>query len=196
MSSRSGLALRALKNGREPLASMAYFCLTLLENRYGGRTAASKALVVDEAVLGKLGNLSTNRGDVSTARKITGDLTPFGAADTQWLEAAIRALIRRVRGDRLRPLTAKAHDEAVATTLRPHKFTRSQGLVPVGELGSDRCPLGSDARSLMCSRVVCAARQMRACGRTIKTISCVLGLSKPQILDFYRHAPFELFSVR
>lgn len=84
------------KNGREPLASMAYFCFTLLKNRYGSIDAASKVLAVDKAVLKKHSELSTNRGDVSTARKMTPDLTSFTSAEAQWLDAAIRALIRRV----------------------------------------------------------------------------------------------------
>jgi hypothetical protein len=83
------------KNGREPLASMAYFCFTLLKSN-GNIDVISKALAVDTAVLKKLSELSTNRGDVSTARKMTRQLTPFTSAETQWLDAGIRALIRRV----------------------------------------------------------------------------------------------------
>ena len=84
------------KAGREPIASMAYFCFTLIKNRHGSTDAASKALSVDHAVLKKLSELSTNRGDSSTARKMTASLTPFTAQETQWLEAVVRALIRRV----------------------------------------------------------------------------------------------------
>jgi hypothetical protein len=84
------------KNGREPLASMAYFCFTLIRDRYGSVDAASKALGIDRAVLKKLSELSTNRGDVSTARKMTPNLTPLTNAETQWMDAGIRALIRRV----------------------------------------------------------------------------------------------------
>ena len=50
-----------LKKGREPLASMAYFCFTVLKNSFGGVDAASKALAVDRNVLRKLSELSTNR---------------------------------------------------------------------------------------------------------------------------------------
>jgi hypothetical protein len=84
------------KNGREPLASMTYFCFTLIKNRYGSIDAASKVLAVDKAVLKKLSELSTNRGGVSTARKMTPNLTPLTSAETQWMDAGIRALIRRV----------------------------------------------------------------------------------------------------
>jgi len=84
------------KNGREPLPAMAYFCFTLINSRYGSIDAASAALAVDRAVLRKLSELSTNRGEVSTARKMTSDLRPFVGAEALWLDAAIRALIRRV----------------------------------------------------------------------------------------------------
>ncbi len=84
------------RNGREPLPTMAYFCFTVLKNSFGGIDAASKMLVVDKAVLKKVSELSTNRGGPSTARKMTPVLTPFTTIEAHWLDAAIRALIRRV----------------------------------------------------------------------------------------------------
>jgi hypothetical protein len=84
------------KTGREPMASMAYFCFTLLKDRYGNVDAASKALSIERDVLKKLSELSTNRGDISTARKMTANLTAFTAEETQWLDTVVRALIRRV----------------------------------------------------------------------------------------------------
>jgi hypothetical protein len=72
--------------GREPLASMAYFCFSVLKFRYGGRVkTASKALAVDEDVLRKLSELSTNRGEPSTARKMTRHLAPITATEAHWL---------------------------------------------------------------------------------------------------------------
>jgi hypothetical protein len=84
------------KAGREPIASMSYFCFTLIKNRHGSTDAASKALSVDHAVLKTLSELSTNRGDFSTARKVTTILSPFTTRETEWLEAVVRTLIRRV----------------------------------------------------------------------------------------------------
>jgi len=84
------------KKGREPLASMAYFCSTVLKNSFGGVDAASKALAVDRNVLRKLSELSTNRGEPTTARKMTAHLSPITAKESQWLEMTIRALIHRV----------------------------------------------------------------------------------------------------
>jgi hypothetical protein len=84
------------KNGREPLASMAYFCYTLLTYRHRNVDDASKSLGVDKAVLKKLSELGTNRGDLTTARKMTLALRPFTSGEAAWLDGAIRALIRRV----------------------------------------------------------------------------------------------------
>jgi hypothetical protein len=84
------------KNGHEPLPSMAYFCFTLLKHKYGGQEEASKALAVHRDILRKIGDLSSNRGDPSNARKVTSQkFTPFTSAEAEWLDAAIRALIRR-----------------------------------------------------------------------------------------------------
>ncbi len=75
---------------------MAYFRFTVLKNSYGGPVAASEALAVDKDVLKKVSELSTNRGESSTARKMTRHLTPITMTEAHWLDAAIRALIRRV----------------------------------------------------------------------------------------------------
>lgn len=84
--------------GREPLLSMAYFCLTLIETRAGGRKEAEKLHRIHIDVLSKLGNLTANSGDENTARKIrkTSTLVPVTKAETRWIEAAIKAIIRRV----------------------------------------------------------------------------------------------------
>ena len=87
--------------GREPLASMAYFCLTLLEQRAGGgrgkRREASRRYCVDFDVLNTLGELVSARGDASNARKADGwPLTPLTVAEQAWVEAVIKKLILRV----------------------------------------------------------------------------------------------------
>jgi hypothetical protein len=75
---------------------MAYYCSTVITNFYGGIDGAGKALAIDKAVLKKIGELSTNRGEPSTARKMTRSLMPFATPEADWLDAAIRILIRRV----------------------------------------------------------------------------------------------------
>ena len=80
--------------GREPLPSMAYFCLTVLQGAAGGREAAAKKYGIALEVLRKIGDLSSNKGG-SQARKASGisdDLTPL---ETRFLEKAVPALIRQ-----------------------------------------------------------------------------------------------------
>ena len=81
---------------REPLFAMAYFCLTALESDAGGRQAAATKYGIDERVLRKIGELSSTRGNLNEARKATS--TPIAASGSEqaWLEAAIRAIVRRV----------------------------------------------------------------------------------------------------
>jgi hypothetical protein len=81
--------------GREPLPSMAYACLSFLEHRFEGREAAAKVLAVESKVLNTIGNLCTNRGDALSARKLKAKPRPFSAFEQQWLDEALRALIRR-----------------------------------------------------------------------------------------------------
>lgn len=80
--------------GSEPLQSMAYACLTMLE-MHSGRLGASAWFNVSGTVLGKLGHLSTEPGDPQTARKMTAKLRPLEPQERAWLEAAVKALIRR-----------------------------------------------------------------------------------------------------
>ncbi len=89
-------------DGREPLLSMAYFCLTVFEangdtSNGGKRAGAGATYRIDKAVLGKMGELTSCRGDRTSARKATAGLEqsltgPEGA----WLEAVLKALIRRL----------------------------------------------------------------------------------------------------
>jgi hypothetical protein len=87
---------------REPLPSMAYFCLTLLER--GDRKAAAAHFNIDIDVLRKLGELSSTRGDNSTARKAHG-ATQLRADERRWIEEAIKATIRRLGTGQGKPLT-------------------------------------------------------------------------------------------
>ena len=88
--------------GKEPLLSMAYMCLTVLEASTGKakrkREAAAKRYTVDIDVLKKLGALTTERGDAATARKVEAGrpFQPLSDTETTWVKDVIRALIRRV----------------------------------------------------------------------------------------------------
>ena len=87
------------RKGREPLASMASFCLTVLEASTGERKrrriAAAKACNIDARVLGKIGDLTANRGG-SEARKADGIATEFSSQERHFLEQAVRRVISRM----------------------------------------------------------------------------------------------------
>lgn len=83
--------------GREPLLSMSYFCLTVLEANAGSRASAAMTYGIERTVLGKMGELTSRRGDRSSARKATpGPVQPLTGPERAWLEAALKALIWRL----------------------------------------------------------------------------------------------------
>lgn len=89
--------LMGYRSNREPLPSMAYFCLTVLRLAAGLSESDNEVVekyAVEKKVLSKIVKLSTNKGG-AYARKASGtrvDLTP---SETRFLEKAIVALIRR-----------------------------------------------------------------------------------------------------
>lgn len=85
---------------RDTLAAMAYFCLTLLEMGRGRREAAM-VYGIDQAVLKKLGELTSTKGG-HAARKAHGLAAAYTPQETAWIDAAVKAIIRRaseVAGD-------------------------------------------------------------------------------------------------
>ena len=88
----------AFKQGQEPLTSMAYMCLTVAEASAGGRQEAAERYQTHPNVLGKLGELSSTRGSLLEVRKAPkhGIYLPLTPKERKWIEAVIRALIRRV----------------------------------------------------------------------------------------------------
>ena len=91
------------RSGREPLASMAYFCLTVLEMNAGNRTKAAQKYQIGKRVLNKVGELSETKGG-SEARKAKGLARELTAAEHHFLEQAVKKMIRRA--------AEKAHDPA------------------------------------------------------------------------------------
>lgn len=81
--------------GREPLGSMAYFCLTILEKSVGGRRAAAQMYDIDYAVLKMIGEWTANKGGLE-ARKAGGVREDFSSGQYSFLEDAVKAIIRRV----------------------------------------------------------------------------------------------------
>jgi hypothetical protein len=84
--------------GKEPLQSMAYFVLTLLESLASNRQSAAHSFQIDEQVLQTIGRLSSTKGDEKTARKAKAGIRfqKLSDSEKQWLEAAIRRVIHRL----------------------------------------------------------------------------------------------------
>ena len=99
--------------GREPLPSMAYFCLTILEGtamaktkgkfkKHEKRQAAAEYYHIEEKVLKLVGKLSSEKGDPLEARKREGpddDLEKkerrFKEQERRFLEEAVKKMIYR-----------------------------------------------------------------------------------------------------
>ena len=90
----------------EPLESMAYFCLSMLEDpplpqsseerrSSRKRKAAAEKFNIDEAVLMKIGHLSSTRGGAS-ARKREGTDQSLTPKERRFLNAGVKVIIRRV----------------------------------------------------------------------------------------------------
>jgi hypothetical protein len=82
--------------GREPLQAMAYFCLTVMEHYAGGGKAGfCSKYQVDRTVRDTLGDLTSDRGTPTEARKMTGG-APITDKERAWIDAAVKAFIRRM----------------------------------------------------------------------------------------------------
>ena len=87
------------RQSNEPLASMAYFCLSFLENMSGQnndrRKAAAQKYQIDKTVLYKIGDLTSNKGGQG-ARKAVGANKDYTNRDRTFLDQAIMRIIQRV----------------------------------------------------------------------------------------------------
>lgn len=85
--------------GNEPLPSMGYFILTSIEGstgaKSGRRPLASKQYGISATVLNTLARITSEHGDAQTARK-GGNSKPLTSGEHKWVEAALKAIIRRV----------------------------------------------------------------------------------------------------
>ena len=86
------------RQGNEPLASMAYFCLDFLGSLSGQknnlRKAAAQQYQIDETVLRKIGELSSKKGGQGS-RKADGVGKDFTTEERTFLEQAVKKIIRR-----------------------------------------------------------------------------------------------------
>ncbi len=84
--------------GKEPLPSMTYFCLTVLESQVRStthrRTKAARRFDIAETVLDRVGELSSTMGG-KDARKAS-ENRALSEQEKQFLEQAVRTMIHRV----------------------------------------------------------------------------------------------------
>jgi hypothetical protein len=87
------------KDGKEPLLSMAFFCLTLLQGATGKpeRRALCDMYGIDLAVRDTLGEIVSERGGPEEARKfdVGTTRTPLTPKEQTWVDEVIRTLIQR-----------------------------------------------------------------------------------------------------
>ena len=85
--------------GKEPLTTFAYFCLTVMEHSIGLgrglRRKASDKYGIDKRLLDEMGRLSSIEGG-SEARKASGTGHPLTQDERQFLKRAVVRMIRRV----------------------------------------------------------------------------------------------------
>ncbi len=85
------------QQGNEPLQSMAYFVLTILQSLAGNRQAASNSFQIDLKILNTIGRLSSTKGDETTARKATSlQFQELTDSEKLWLDEATRRVIYRL----------------------------------------------------------------------------------------------------
>ena len=84
-------------NGNEPILSMAYFCLSLIESSEKKRKSAAHKYNIDSSILYLMGDLTSERGDRTEARKIVREIkyTPLTDIEKTWIQETIKILIRR-----------------------------------------------------------------------------------------------------
>jgi len=87
-------------DGKEPLLSMAYACLSLLEGSTGAkdhRKAVCKMYNIEEALRKKLGDIVSEKGGPHEARKLGTSATKTSLTEREkcWVADVIKALIRR-----------------------------------------------------------------------------------------------------
>ena len=113
---------RGYRDGREPLTSMAYFCLTVLEASASPgkgeprRPAAACQYRVAFDVLDRIGKLTAEKGG-SQARKAEGLGYELTNVESRFLEDAVKAILRRAAELARDPLAS--HDEIRLCDLLP-----------------------------------------------------------------------------
>jgi hypothetical protein len=83
---------------RDLLTTMGYVCLSMIQSDAGSRRQASVKYKIDRDVLDKLGSLTSDVGDESTARKFDQRSTKRAhtATEKSWVEEVVKHIIHRV----------------------------------------------------------------------------------------------------
>ena len=84
------------RKGKERLASMAYFCSTMLSERLPTGETRGDELNVSGRVQKAIRRLSSRQGGPMGARKWDATTTEFDASEVSFLEQAVKLIIRRV----------------------------------------------------------------------------------------------------
>ena len=82
--------------GKEPLASMAYFCSTILNERLPTGETRGDKLNVSRRVHKEIRKLSSRQGGPIGARKWDATTVDLNASEVNFLEQAVKLIIRRV----------------------------------------------------------------------------------------------------
>jgi hypothetical protein len=94
------------REGKDTLAAMAYFCLTVLASSAGHRSAIKSRFNVSTSVTDTLGRLSSAHGGVA-ARKSGGIRKQFTSQERNWLQQTIAILIFRAAETAYDPTVAR-----------------------------------------------------------------------------------------
>jgi len=84
------------RRSHEPLVSMAYFCLTVLESTAKTRKRAAQYYKIGSRVLNKIGELSTKKGGPLEARKREGVDDDLTEQERSFLQEAVKKMIYRM----------------------------------------------------------------------------------------------------
>lgn len=88
---------RAIIGIGEPIQSVAYYALTVIEQLAGGRQQASEKYAINMDVLRKLGELTSTRGEPLNARKaLSKGYNPLTKKEAYWIDLTLRNIVHHI----------------------------------------------------------------------------------------------------
>lgn len=88
------LRYKLYRQDRDRISNMGYFVYTVLTQSPGGKKEAAHLYSISQTVLRKLSELTTTKGGKDEGRKAPYG-PPYTAQERTWIDAAVKALIRR-----------------------------------------------------------------------------------------------------